>query len=165
MGSNYWITDKDGNEVYYVKGTNFSWGIENTLFDKEGKVLASIKQTKVMTRYPEFEIIRDGKKWAEFSKESYMGFNEKEAIMDIPGDNNYIIKGDMFAIGFEIHRTETGKLDATVRRDVGLIDHYAVSVEDGEDIVACILCVALIDGVFPDRVCEGALLTPTRSFR
>merc|ERR1711997_667459 len=111
-----------------------TWGIQNTLYDKEGKELASIKQTKI-------------------------GFNEKEALMDIPGDNNYKIKGDKFAVGFEIHRTETGKLAATVRREVGIRNYYAVSVEDGEDIVACILCFALIDGVYhPDDSGEGTLI-------
>merc|ERR1712066_376392 len=45
-------------------------------------------------------------------------------------------------------RTETGKAAATVRKEVGFRDRYSVSVEDGEDVVACILCFALIDGIF-----------------
>merc|ERR1711862_405508 len=58
--------------------------------------------------------------------------------------------------------TETGKLAATVRREVGIRDHYAVSVEDGEDIVACILCFALIDGVYHSNDSgEAALIDNT----
>merc|ERR1712078_466379 len=70
--------------------------------------------------------------------------------LDIPGDNDYKIKGDKFAHGFEIHRTQTGKLAATVAKVPGdiLRDAYKVSVEDGEDVVACILCFALIDGIY-----------------
>jgi len=159
LKANYWIKDTDGNDVYNVKGTNFTWGIQNTLYDKEGTELASIKQTKVMTLHPKFEVIRDGKKWAECSKENMIGFKEKEALLNIPGDNNYMIKGDKFAVGFEIHRTETGKLAATVNKEVGVRDHYAVSVEDGEDIVACIICFALIDGIYHSiDNGEGALI-------
>jgi len=150
LKDNLWIKDLDGNDLYQIEGTNFTWGIQNSLKDKDGNVLAQIKQNKVMTLYPTFEIYRDGKLWAECKKENKIGFGQKEALLDIPGDNDYKIKGDKFAHGFEIHRTQTGKLAATVSKVPGdiLRDAYKVSVEDGEDVVACILCFALIDGIY-----------------
>lgn len=148
LKANYWIKDESGTDLYQVEGTKFTWGIQNTLKDKTGNEIAQIKQTKVVTLYPEYEIWRDGKKWAECKKENKIGFGEKEALMNIPGDNDYKIKGDKFATGFEIWRTETKKLAATVAKKVGVRDSYSVSVEDGEDVVACILCFALIDGIY-----------------
>ena len=62
--ANYWIKDMNETDVYNVQGTWCTWGKQCTLHDKDGKELASVKQTKVMTVYPKFEVTRDGKLWA-----------------------------------------------------------------------------------------------------
>lgn len=146
--ANYWIKDLQGNNLYRVEGSNFTWGMQNTLYDKDNKELAKIKQSDVLTLYPKYEVFRDGKKWADCTKENCFGFSKKEALLDIPGDNNYKIRGDRVAQGFTITRTEDGHLVAKLKKESGLRDCYSASVEDGEDIVACILIFALIDGMY-----------------
>mmetsp|Transcript_18165 Transcript_18165/g.20970 ORF Transcript_18165/g.20970 Transcript_18165/m.20970 type:complete len:189 (-) Transcript_18165:4-570(-) len=152
LKTNYWIKNEAGEDVYHVEGTNFTWGVQNTLKDKEGKELASIRQTKVVTFYPKFEVFRDGKMWATCTKENFIGFGKKEALLDIPGDNNYKIKGNKYAAAFEIVRTETGNLAGTVKKRSGdiLRDKYVVSIEDGEDEIALIIIFCLIDGIYHD---------------
>merc|ERR1712174_162993 len=97
-----------GNDLYNVEGTNFTWGIQNTL-----------KHKKVMTLHPTFEVFRDGKLWAKCSHENKIGFGAKEALLDIPGDNNYKIKGNRYATSFEIQNTGTGIVAATVTKVPG----------------------------------------------
>jgi len=150
LKSNYWIKNEAGEDVYNVEGTNFTWGMQITLKNKEGKELACIRQTKVITFYPKYEVFRDGKMWATCTKENFIGFGQKKALLDIPGDNNYKIKGNKYAAAFEIIRTETGNLAGTVKKKSGdiLRDRYAVSIADGEDEIALILIFCLIDGIY-----------------
>ena len=150
LKSNYWIKNKAGEDVYNIEGTDFAWGMQNTLKDKEGKELASIRQIKVITFYPKYKVFHDGKMWATCTKEKFIRFGKKEALLDIPGDNNYKIKGNKLEVAFEIVGTETGNLAGTVKKrsDNLLHDKYTVSIEDGKDKIALIIIFCLIDGIY-----------------
>merc|ERR1712226_880495 len=103
----------------------------------DGTELAMIKQDKrtVVSLKPKFQVTRDGQDWAEMAKGGAIEW-KKELLLDIPGNNNYKIKGDVPAWNFQIFRTETEEKCAEVNKKWGVRDNYGVKIEDGEDTVA-----------------------------
>ena len=49
---------------------------------------------------------------------------------------------------------------ATIEKEVAIRDRYAVSIEDGEDEVACLIVFVLIDGIYHAADDDSSLVTP-----
>lgn len=139
---------KDGNAVYQCKSERLSWGDKLSFTDMNGSELLYIKQTKVVTMKPKYEIWKAGAMWAELSTDKVVG--SKELTLDIPGPNDYKVEGDMMAWKWSIKRTKTGALSGSIDKKWGLSDTYGVKVEDGEDPLALLAICICIDQIFHD---------------
>lgn len=143
------ITNKDtGKAVYQIKAQSVSWGDKVSFQDTSGNELAYIKQVKVATLYPKYEIMRNDELWGELSTEAIS--TKKELLLDIPGPNDYKVAGDMMAWHFTVTRTETGALAGTIDKKWGFTDTYGVKIEEGEDDVAVLLITICINQIFQD---------------
>ena len=68
LGNNFSITDEQGEAAFRVKGKAFSIGDKLSFQDMEGNELAFIEQ-KLLTLKPKYQIIIDGREFAEIVKE------------------------------------------------------------------------------------------------
>lgn len=146
LGNSFNITDEAGNEKFVVKGEAFSWGDQLSFQDTSGKELAHISQ-KLLTMTPKYEIVRDGKHFAEVVKE-FSWLNEQFSL-DLPGPNDYSIEGAFWTHDYTFSR-KSGVV-ATVSKDLwGWTDCYGVQIVDGEDDVAILCACIVIDQVLHD---------------
>jgi uncharacterized protein YxjI len=139
---------KDGHAVYQCKSERLSWGDKLSFTNMDGVELLYIKQTKVVTMKPTYEIHKNGAMWAELSTEKVCG--SKELTLDIPGPNDYKVEGDLWAWKWSIHRTTTGALAGSIDKKWGFTDSYGVKVEEGEDPLALLAICICIDQIFHD---------------
>lgn len=143
----------DGVDVYQVKGNGFSpSGAHSSFQTMDGKELAYLQQSKDTAKknvpWKTFEWIKDGKVWAHAHQEkSYWGFFEKKLLaIDIPGENDYKLKGDRLAMKFEVFKgnDKVGQIE----KKWAFVDTYHVSVEDGAEEVDVLLCGILINYIY-----------------
>lgn len=139
FGGKFQISSASGASIYLVDGKAFSWGDKLSFQDMVGNELAYINQ-KIMSFKPRYEIHRDGELFAEVIKE-FSWFN-KEFTLDVPGPNDYSIKGSFWKHEYQFYRS--GKMVAEVAKKTwAWTDSYGVEIVDGEDDVA-ILCAAVV---------------------
>lgn len=139
---------RDGNErpVYVVDGKVFSWGDKLSLRDMAGRELAWIEQ-KLLTLMPRYEIYRGGELFAEVRKE-FSWFKSKFAL-DVPGPNDYEITGSFWQYEYEFVRS--GRVVARVSKEFwSWSDTYGVDIVEGEDDVAILATVVVVDMVCHD---------------
>jgi uncharacterized protein YxjI len=145
-GDDFSITDADGNLRFLVDGAAFSWGDDLTLLDPDGRELARITQ-KLFSFMPRYRIYIGGELFAEVVKE--WSWFKKNFTLDVPGPNDYAIKGSFWAHEFEFVRH--GRVVASVSKDYReWTDSYGVKIEEGEDDVAIICACIVIDQVLHD---------------
>lgn len=138
-GDDFHILDEHGRAVFFVNGKAFSWGSKLSFQSMEGRELAFISQKLTLLR-PKFEIFRNGALFAEIVKE--FSWFQKEFTMDVPGPNDYWIKGSFWDYRYEFIRRD--RVVARVSRAMWSWTHcYGVEIEQGEDDVS-ILCAAIV---------------------
>lgn len=141
---------KDGKAVYKCKSERLSWGDKLSFQDTSGTELLYIKQTKLVTVHPKYEIWKGGAMWAELTTDKVLG--HKELTLDIPGPNDYKIHGSIIGWSWTIKRSETGALAGSVNKKWAFGgDTYGVKVEEGEDPLALIAICICIDQIFYDQ--------------
>ena len=113
LGNDFKIADENGEDAFFVKGKVFSWGDDLSLLDTAGVEQARIKQ-KLMSFLPCYEIIRNGELFARVIKE-FTWFN-KEFTLDVPGPNDYSIKGSFWLHNYQFSRS--GNVVATVTKNL-----------------------------------------------
>ena len=146
-GNDFAITDQHGRPVFHVDGAAFSWGDQLSFQDAQGNELAYISQ-KLLSFKPRYEIFVGGKKFAEVVKE-WTWFN-KEFTLDVPGPNDYTIKGSFWQHEFTFIRS--GRTVATVSKDFWKwTDSYGVQITPGEDDVSILCACIVIDQVLHDE--------------
>lgn len=146
-GDDFHILDGEGRPGFFVDGRAFSWGSKLSFQSMDGTELAFIAQ-KLLTLMPKFEIHRNGRLFAEIVKEfSWFG---KEFAMDVPGPNDYSIKGSFWDYDYEFIRR--GRVVAQVSRARWSWTHcYGVETADGEDDVSILSAAIVIDQVLHDE--------------
>ncbi|NKB71227.1 MAG: hypothetical protein GKR89_29495 [Candidatus Latescibacteria bacterium] len=145
-GDNFQITDPDGELKYYVNGRAFSWGDKLSFQDPDHNELAFISQ-KLLTLKPRYEIIIDGKVFAEVVKE--WSWFSKKFTLDVPGPNDYQIEGSFWEHEFQFQRQ--GRNVAQVSKNLwAWTDSYGVEIEEGEDQVSILCACIVIDQVLHD---------------
>ena len=137
----YEIKDETETPVYFVKGKAFSWGKKLSFQDAQENELAFISQ-KLLSFRPRFEIHRGGELFAEIVKE-FSWFKSKFTL-DVPGPNDYEITGSFWDHEYAFNRS--GGTVATVSKAYwSWSDTYGVDIVDGEDDVAILATVLVID--------------------
>ena len=91
LGDDFTIRDAAGADVFFVDGKAFSLGDNLSFQDMAGNELAYISQ-KLLALMKKYEIYRDGRLFAEVSKE--LSFFKDKYTVDIPGPNDYEVTGD-----------------------------------------------------------------------
>lgn len=146
LGNDFTITDENGTPVYRIDGKAFSWGDDLSFQDMAGNELARIKQ-KLLSLKPKYEIHRGGQLFAEVVKEfTWFG---KEFSLDVPGPNDYSIKGQFWRHEYTFRRS--GEVVAVVSKAIwSWADTYGVEISDGEDDVSILCAAVVIDQVLHD---------------
>jgi uncharacterized protein YxjI len=147
FGDTFTIRDQNGDPVFQVKGKAFSWGDKLSFQDMDGRELAFINQ-KLLSWHPKYEIQRDGQTFAEVKKE-FTWFN-KEFTLDVPGPNDYSIKGKFWRHEYDFFRGGT-QVAQVSKQFFSFNDTYGVDIIDGEDDVSILCTAIIIDQVLHDE--------------
>ena len=146
FGDEFRISDQNGRAVFQIAGEAFSWGDKLSFQSAEGQELAYISQ-KMFSFQPRYQIFRGENLFAEVVKE-FTWFN-KEFTLDVPGPNDYTIKGSFWDHSYEFIRS--GRVVARVSKEFfSWSDVYGVEIEDGEDVVSILATCIVIDQVLHD---------------
>ena len=147
LGEQFTIKDDAENDVFFAKGAIFGFGDDLSFQDASGQELVRIKQ-KVLSFRTTYEISEGGQFMAEIRKEFSM-FKDNYTI-DVPGPNDYTVKGNFFGYEFEFERS--GRHVAQVSKKFALwSDAYSVDIVDGEDDILILATAIVIDLVIQDR--------------
>ena len=147
FGDNFTIENDLGQAAFQIKGKAFSWGDKLSFQSMDGAELAFISQ-KVMSFKPRYRIYQNGALFAEVIKE-FTWFS-KEFTLDVPGPNDYSIKGHFWKHEFEFLRG--GRTVARVSKAMfSWTDSYGVEIIDGEDDVSILCACIVIDQVLHDE--------------
>jgi len=146
IGAEFSILDADGRPAFWIKGEAFSWGDKLSFQALDGQELAYIAQ-KLFSFKPRYQIFREGNLFAEVIKE-FTWFN-KEFTLDVPGPNDYTIKGSFWDHSYEFYRS--GRVVARVSKEFfSFNDVYGVEIANDEDIVSILATCIVIDQVLHD---------------
>jgi len=143
FGDDYTIKDDKGNDLFFVDGKAFSIGSKLSFQDMEGNELAHISQ-KLLALKKTFRIYRNDELFAEVTKD-WTFFKDNFSI-DVPGPNDYKVKGDFIDHEYEFIRG--GDTVASVsKRFFSLRDTYGIDVVDGEDDITILSTAVVIDQI------------------
>ena len=146
LGDDFNIKDANGDAVYIVDGKAFSFGDKLSFQDIAGNELAYISQ-KLLSFKTCYEIYNNGELFAEVKKE-FTFFKDKYTV-DIPGPNDYEVKGDFFDHEYSFYRK--GREVASVSKSYfSWSDTYGVEIVDGEDDITVLATAVVIDLVNDD---------------
>jgi uncharacterized protein YxjI len=135
----FWVTDQDGNRVFFVDAKLLSLRHTLKLQDASGRELAEIKH-KLVTFTDAMEVERDGSVIATVHKAVFSPLHHR-AIIDLPGAGRLEAVGNIIDKDFEIrdgHRV-VGRVSRAWFR---VRDTYGVDVAPGEDD-ALMICIAV----------------------
>lgn len=142
-GNDFSIKDAEGNDCFYVSGKVFSWGDNLSFQDNNRNELAQIKQ-KLMSWKPRYQVFIDGELYAEIIKE-WSWFN-KNFTLDVPGPNDYSIKGSFWSHEFEFMRG--GRVVAQVSKKLwSWTDSYGIKILEEDNHVPILITCIVIDQV------------------
>lgn len=142
LSDKYTIRDQIGNDAYEVKGKFFSFG-DKLSFRKRttGEEVLLIDQ-KQLSFKPNYRILKDGKLVAELTREFSWG--NKKFELDVPGPNDYTIKGNFWAREFTFKRGRKEVAEVS-KKFWSLSDVYGVEIDADEDQELILATVVVID--------------------
>ncbi|MDD7984501.1 LURP-one-related family protein [Lentisphaera marina] len=141
LGDNYEIKTEDEKLAYTVKGKFLSFGNKLDVFDHSGKNVAFIEQ-KLLSMMPCYRLYKGGLMFAEVMQK--FAWFKKNFLLDVPGPNDYTIKGDFWGHKYKFYRS--GKVVARVDKKMFTwADSYGVDIVEGEDDLSIISTVIIID--------------------
>ncbi len=141
LAASFWITDEDGNEVFYVDGRALQLRKTFELKDRAGAVLATIRQ-KVFTMRGTMEIERDGVVIATVRQLFSLLRGRYEVML---ADGSRLEATGNFS-GMEWELSGEGRLVARISRQwFSMRDAYGVEVGPGEDAALVIAIAVCID--------------------
>jgi uncharacterized protein YxjI len=144
----FWITDEQGDKVFFVDAKILSLHHALELKDASGRKLATIKQ-KLVTFTDAMEIEGDGGVVATVHKAVISPLHHRSFI-DIPGGGRLEAVGNIIDKDFEIR--DGGQVVAQISRSWFRVrDTYGVDVAPGEND-ALIICIAIcLDRIHHDE--------------
>jgi uncharacterized protein YxjI len=135
----FWVTDQDGNRVFFVDAKVLSLRQALDLQDASGRNLATIKH-RLVTFTDAMEVEHDGAVVATVHKAVFSPLHHR-AVIDLPGGRRLEAVGNIIDKEFEIrdgHRVVARVSRAWFR----VRDTYGVDVAPGEDD-ALMICIAV----------------------
>jgi uncharacterized protein YxjI len=146
FGDDFTIQDGQGNDAFFVDGKAFSMGDKLSFQDMAGNELAFIAQ-KLLSFKSTYQVYRDNALFASVVKE-FTFFKEKFSV-DVPGPNDYEVRGNFMSHEFEFIRS--GRVVAKVSKQFfSWSDTYGIDIVDGEDDVTILATAVVIDLVCHD---------------
>ena len=146
LGDDFTIKDSQGNDVFLVDGRTFSIGDKLSFQDMNGNELAFISQ-KVLSFKKTYEIYRNNQLFANVVKE--LTFFKDKFSVDVPGPNDYEVKGNFLQHEFEFIRS--GRTVAHVSKQYfSWSDTYGIDIVEGEDDITILATAIVID-----LICHG----------
>jgi len=146
LGDDFTIKDNEGQDVFFVDGKAFSIGDKLSFQDMNGNELAFISQ-RVLSFKKTYEIYRDNELFANVVKE--LTFFKDKFTVDVPGPNDYEIKGNFLDHEYEFVRM--GNPVASVSKEYfSWADTYGIDIIDGEDDIVILATAVVIDLVCHD---------------
>ncbi|MDJ0757429.1 MAG: LURP-one-related family protein [Ardenticatenaceae bacterium] len=137
------IYDGQNQPVFQIIGKFFSWGDQLSFRDMNGREVAYISQ-RLLSFRPSYKIYRDGRYFADVTKE--ITFLKDRYTVDVPGPNDYTVKGDFWDWEYEFIRS--GKRVAQVSKKLfSWSDTYGINIMDGEDDITILATAIVIDMV------------------
>jgi len=144
----FWVTDADGNQVFYVDAKVLSLRHALEFQDASGRPLASIKQ-KLVTLTDAMEIERDGQVAATVHRSVFSPLHHR-AVIDLADGGRLEATGNIIGKDFEI-RDGHQVLARVSRAWFRVRDTYGVDVAPGADD-ALMICVAVcLDRIHADE--------------
>lgn len=142
-GDDFYIKDKDGQDVYFVDGKAFTIGDQLSFQDLSGNELAFIKQ-RVLSWGKTYEIMRDGHVAATVRKEPLAFFNHRFTV-EVPGlEDNFDAEGNLSDHEYTINRGD--HVVATVSKKwFSWADTYGIDIHSSEDQVLLLAVAVVID--------------------
>jgi uncharacterized protein YxjI len=141
-GDDFYISDAEERQCFYVDGKAFSLGDQLSFRDLRGNELAFIRQ-KLLSWGPTYEIYRNGQLVAEIKKELFTLFRCRFTV-DVPGPDDLEASGDFMEHEYAFMRG--GQTVATAsKRWFSWSDTYGVDIAEGEDDVLILASTAAID--------------------
>ncbi len=147
LAGGFRIFDETEQPVYQVNGKFLSIGDKLKFADMAGQVLAEIHQ-KLLSLKPKYEIYRNGEHFASIVKE--FSWLNSRFTLDVPGPNDYQITGGFWEYEYEFLRNNV--IVASVSKEFfSFTDTYGVNIIDGEDNVAILATIIVIDMICHHR--------------
>lgn len=148
IGADFWITDQDGNENYFVDGKALSLRQTLEIKDPGGAIVALVRK-KLLSMRETMEVERDGAVLATIRAAMFSPLRHR-SVIDIADGTQWEASGDLTDHEFEI--SNGGRPVAYISRAWFRVrDTYGVDVAPGED-VALVLAVAIcLDRIHHDE--------------
>ena len=141
LGDNYEIKTEKEKLAYVVKGKAFSFGNKLKICDANDRDLAFIEQ-KILSMMPRYRLYKGELLFAEIQQKC--SWFKKTFILDVPGPNDYVVKGDFLGHSYKFFRK--GKVVAEVNKKMFTWSGtYGIDVIDGEDDLSIISTAIIID--------------------
>jgi uncharacterized protein YxjI len=140
----FWVTDQDGNRVFFVDARVLSLRHTLELQDASGRKLAEIKH-RLLTVTDAMEVEHDGAVIATVHKAVFSPLHHR-AVIDLHGGGRLEAVGNIVDKDFEIrdgHRVVARVSRAWFR----VRDSYGVEVAPGEDDVLMICIAVCLDRI------------------
>ena len=142
LGSDYYIRDEEGRDVYFVDGKALSLRDQLSFQDLEKKELALI-QEKVLSWGPTYEIYRSGALFAVVKKHLFKPFHHRFSV-DLTGPDDLEAEGTLLNHEYTFKRGE--RAVAEVSKKWFSIPHtYGVEISPGQDDVLILASTVVID--------------------
>ena len=141
FGDDFTIKDELGNDQFFVDGKVFSLGDKLSFQDMNGNELAYIAQ-KLISLKKTYYVYQNDQLFAEIIKE--WSFFKDNYTVDIPGPNDYSVKGNFWDHEFTFIRN--GQEVATVSKAYfSLRDTYGIDIIEGENDILILATAVVID--------------------
>jgi uncharacterized protein YxjI len=141
-GSDYYIKNEAGADVYFVDGQAFTIGDKLSFQDLNGNELAFIRQ-KVLAWGRTYEITRSGRLVAVVKKELFSPLHHTFNV-DVPGPDDLQAKGNFFDYEYAFRRGEK-EVAVVSKQWFTWADTYGVDIEPGEDDILILASTVVID--------------------
>jgi uncharacterized protein YxjI len=148
IGSDFWITDEQGNRVFLADGKALSLRQTLELKDGSGAVVASVHR-KLLALRDAMEIERDGRVIATVQREMFSPLHHKSSV-DLADGRTLEAVGNFTGHEFDIrHGGQT--LARVSRAWFALRDTYGVEVAPGGDDALMLAVAVCLDRIHNDE--------------